>query len=323
MKIIQINKGRPDPMLRFTMPEESSSFREKADHVHSQLEEFLHMEALHELLGILETDIDTISQRYNRRLKGNGAVVETQELKGMKSLDEKKEILYPLFRELGFIDINKPISDKNRHILVLGGSLNACIERTECALNRVDDTTRLVDGLACYRPVSLAEKRAADVFSCETEFGAMAESFERVFSLDGSGYTENYKGDRNLNRISCVRIYEGADKCTFRIFAAPSSEPDVRRADTGDSFSFVLDSDAKKEPADHFLFITNNRYCNRQFLQLYYRMLQNRYPGTLDVIGCFPDDRVTSVEQYDPLQYLQDLIGIIDWTYRLLKATGR
>ena len=64
---------------------------------------------------------------------------------------------------------------------------------------------------------------------------------------------------------------------------------------------------------------TNNRYCNRQFLQLAYQMIEFEYPGTIDVIGCFPDDRVTSVERYDPFQYLQDLIGIIDWADRFDK----
>ena len=310
-------------MLRFTMPEELTSFKEKADHIHSQLEDFLNMEALHELLGIIETDLDNIGEKYNKRLKENGAVIETQELKAMKSLDEKKDELYPLFRELGFIDINKPISDKKSHLLVLGGSLNACIERTECAKTWADDTTHLVDGLACYRPLSLGEKKKAGVFTPETEFGAMSEAFERFFNLDGSGYTEDFKGDRNLNRTSCIRIYERADKCTFRIFAAPSKEPDLRRADTGDTLSFVLDHDGDRKEADHYLFITNNRYCNRQFLQLSYSMIKNRYPGTLDVIGCYPDDHVVSVDRFDPLQYIQDLIGIIDWTYRLLEVTGR
>ena len=32
----------------------------------------------------------------------------------------------------------------------------------------------------------------------------------------------------------------------------------------------------------------------------------------LDVVGCIPDERVVTVERYDPFQYLQDLIGILD-----------
>jgi len=29
-------------------------------------------------------------------------------------------------------------------------------------------------------------------------------------------------------------------------------------------------------------------------------------------VGCIPDERVVTVERYDPFQYLQDLIGILD-----------
>jgi len=29
-------------------------------------------------------------------------------------------------------------------------------------------------------------------------------------------------------------------------------------------------------------------------------------------VGCIPDERVVTVERYDPFRYLQDLIGILD-----------
>ena len=307
-------------IFRFTMPEKAGNIPEKAKAICIQIEDFLHTEALQELLGILETDIDTIGRKYNRRRVGNGAVVETQELQSEIALKKKREMLYPLFRELGFIDINKPIKNKNRHIIVLGGSMNACIERTECARAWIDETTRLVDGLACYRPISYAEKMKANRFNCDTEFGAMSECFANVFALDRTEYTERFKGDRNLNSISCIRIYEKADDCTFRIFAAPSSEPGIRRADTGDTFRFFMDTDRQTGAEESYLFITHNRYCNRQFLQLAYPMIVGRLPGTIDVIGCYPDDHVVSEEKYDPIQYLQDLIGIIDWGFRFREA---
>lgn len=37
--------------------------------------------------------------------------------------------LYPLFKELGFIDINRPLRNENSHVIVLGGSINACKDR--------------------------------------------------------------------------------------------------------------------------------------------------------------------------------------------------
>ena len=32
-----------------------------------------------------------------------------------------------------------------------------------------------------------------------------------------------------------------------------------------------------------------------------------------DLIGCRDDEHIHTVETYDPLQYIQDLIGTLDW----------
>lgn len=303
-------------MMRFIMPENLSDASQKAKAVLAQLEELLHSEALREILGILDVDTHTLERAYNKRAGANGTVVELQGLDSSVSLEEKREVLYPLFRELGFIDINKPVKNNHSRIIVLGGSLNACNERTECAKNWIDETTVYVDGLACYRPIGSAERKNAGFSLCDTEFGAMSENFVRVFNLDGREFTEDFKSNRNLNSVSCVRNYGKSDNREYRIYAAPSSEPHLRRADTADTLSFYYDCEGQIGAGDSALFVTNNRHCNRQFLQLAYCMIKGGYGGTIDVIGCYSDENVTSVDKYDPLLYLQDLIGIIDWMER-------
>lgn len=303
-------------MLRFTMPDNTYTLAEKEEALKDQLEAFKHDEALKEMLDILEVDAESVKERYNGRLCG-ARVIETQELDPMASLEDKKEALYPLFKELGFIDINRPLREKNSHVIVLGGSINACKDRTEAAARFIDDTTACVSGLSCYRPVSPVERTGGAGTNFDTEFGAMSESFVRTFGLDRQAYTEDFKSDRNLNSISCIRTYE-KDGRPYRIFAAPSSEPDIRRADTGDTFDhYMAKAGGIKEDAS-YLFVTNNRYCNRQFLQLAYRMIKGRYPGTIDVVGCFADERIVTADRYDPFQYLQDIIAIIDWTDRFI-----
>ncbi|MCR5673614.1 MAG: hypothetical protein K6F87_07870 [Lachnospiraceae bacterium] len=303
-------------MIRFVMPPKALDAAQKAEAVLGQLEEFLHSKALRDLFAILDTDADTFEDICNGRRRSNGSIVELQELGSSELLNEKKEMLYPLFRELGFIDINKPVNDKHSRIVVLGGSLNACRERTECAKKWIDETTGYVDGLACYRPIGSAERNKAPSWLFDTEFGAMSESFVRSFDLDRQGFNEEFKSDRNLNGISCIRDLGRADKRTYRIFAAPSSEPHQRRADTADTLGFYYEHEKNIDAKDHILFITNNRHCNRQFLQLAYCMIKNDNPGIIDVIGCYPDERVTSADEYDPFLYLQDLIGIMDWIKR-------
>ena len=70
------------------------------------------------------------------------------------------------------------------------------------------------------------------------------------------------------------------------------------------------------DETSNVLAITDNRYCNRQFLQLVYEMLNNNMLFGLDIIGCSSDDEIYSVEEYNPYQHVQNLIGIIDWIVR-------
>ena len=148
---------------------------------------------------------------------------------------------------------------------------------------------------------------------------AMAESFASVFSLPHA-WTDDFQGDRNLNSISCVRrLRDKQDGRQYRVFAAPSTRPELRRADTGDSVLFYL-RQAKPCASDSLLFLTNNRYCNRQFLQLAWLLMKQESPLRMDVIGCTPDERVISRERYDPFQFLQDLIGVLDWIERFSES---
>ena len=247
---------------------------------------------------------------------------------------------------MGFFTINKPLKEDYSHIVVLGGSIEACYGRTMAASNWMTPSVRFTDGLACYRPIHPREREAdlscyqseraneqeADLacnspvhhkneeifpclFHCETEMGAMTESFASVFSLSRL-WKDDFQGDRNLNRISCVRVFSDTiGGRQYRVFASPSTCPEQRRADTGDSLLFYLQK-AGLESSDSILFLTNNRYCNRQFIQLAYLMMKQEQSIHFDIIGCTPDERVISCERYDSYQFFQDLIGVLDWIER-------
>ena len=302
-------------MLRFTMPEPFLPLPKILEALQVQFENFLQSEALCELFALLGTNCTSLSRDWNGRAAENGAVRETMELSRHQILEERRETLYPLFQELGFIEINSPVRKEHSHILVLGGSLEACFDRTRCAAKWAGAETRYIDALSCYRPIHPQERvNSAFHFDCETEFGAIAKSLAAVFRPDGNDVKEEFSGDRNLNRISCIKTLSRGNP-TIRVFAAPSAQPDLRRADTGDSLLFYLDHTPLSSD-NSLLAVTNNRYCNRQFLQLTYQLLQTGHPVYFDIIGCIPDERLTSPERYDPFQYLQDLIGVLDWIDR-------
>ena len=299
------------------MPGHTMPAKERKRHLENQMEAFLRQEALSAVFDLLHTDRDRIGKDYNGRTAEDGRVIETQVLTPLASLEEKREELYPLLAELGFFHINKPLSECHTRILVLGGALNACFTRTNSAAAWKDRDTLSVDGLACYRPVHPKE-RAASVYSsaCETEFGVLSDAFSEAFGLSSAGFHDDFRGDRNLNRVSCVREFSvSPGNCLYRVYAAPSSEYTLRRADTGDTFRFYLEN-AGVTPGDSLLAVTNNRSCNRQFLQLAGHIIKNDLPVGLDVAGCVPDGRIDTVKTFDPLLYLQDLIGILDWIGR-------
>ena len=81
--------------------------------------------------------------------------------------------------------------------------------------------------------------RSSHICSAETEFGAMAEAFTRCFGA--VAFAEEFEGNRNLNSISCIRRYAcEPESFSCNLYAAPSGEPEIRRADTGDTLDFYL-----------------------------------------------------------------------------------
>ena len=99
------------------------------------------------------------------------------------------------------------------------------------------------------------------------------------------------------------------------IFGAPSLEPGIRRADTFDSLNFYLKKQALTD-SERLLFVTNNVYCNRQFLQLASEFISSDEILDFDIIGCSKGDKITSADTYNVPLYVSELTGIIDWIKR-------
>ena len=296
------------------MPRAGTPLEEKKRMLKDQFDGFLRSDALGELLSLLETDIERLPEDYSGRKKVSGGIMETQDMRAMPELEPLRHKLYPLFDEMGAFRINSPVKDSNTSILIYGGALGACFDRTGYGAQFVTAKTTSVDALTCYRPINPVErKKSGSASMADTEFGALTEAFEKVFGLSSSGWDDSFHGDRNLNSISCCRMHEQDSTTTaYRIYAAPSSDPEIRRADTGDCLSFYLKNTHPGEE-ESLLTITNNRYCNRQFIQTAYELIVGGCDADFDIVGCHPDEKIIGVEKYDPMQYLQDLIGVLDW----------
>ena len=304
-------------MFRFTMPDPAMDKMTQAGALTEQFDAFLKSDAMHNLLKLLDTDIAGLPQKYDMRKKSDGGVKESQEIKSDLSLEDRRYDIYQCFKELGFFDINSPNSPDYHRIIILGASLKSTYQKTEYSAKWITPKVVSVDGLTCFRPLNPVERKAgAFKTKSDTEFGAMSDSMEAVFGLNSDAWQDDFTGDRNLNRISCIRTYaSNNDNCDFRIFAAPSTDAGVRRADTGDTLDFYFNK-GNINSGETLLAITGNRYCNRQFIQLAYQILRSDIPVGLDVIGNYCGDEIASAENYDMIGYIQDVIAITDWIER-------
>ena len=307
---------------------------EKKALLQEQFDAFLQADALEEILSVIGTDRSHLAEKYGGRRKASGGIMEAQDIAAMPELAEVREQLFPLFGELGSFDIGSPCRGDHNRLLIYGGALGACFDRTLYSVPFLTERTGSVDALTCYRPINPVERiRTRSISSAETEAGAMTEAMEKTYELSDGTWEESFSGDRNLNAVTCRKTYRGGTcriskgddpgtvNCedprapVYRVFMAPSSEPRLRRADTGDCIAYYLQLTGPKE-GDSFLAVTNRRFCNRQFIQTAYQLIQKDCPVDFDIVGCHRGGIAPTADTYDPLQYLQDLIGILDWIER-------
>ena len=112
-------------MIRFIMPNFELDKVSRIKELNKQVEAFMECTALKALLDKLDTDIDCIAEQYNARVQKGGKVIETQEIVSIPELAKRRDELYPLFDELGFFKINRPVSTKYTRILILSASLKS------------------------------------------------------------------------------------------------------------------------------------------------------------------------------------------------------
>ena len=307
-------------MIRFSLPEGQSA-EEQIRSLRKQARDFLSCEALLKLYDLLDTDAGHFSDAYDQRKQAQGQVKEVQDIRECRDLEPLREPLYLLFKELGFFTITEPLRGDADSILVPGAAYGSCFSRTEKAASLVTEKTRAFTGLSCFRPINPTERKGSKTAcDAETEFGVMTRAFQKYLKLS-CDFEDEFHGDRNLNRISCIRTFpteHEAFRC--RIFAAPSSAPDQRRADTADSFLYYL-REARPKDNTSFLAVTDNIYCNRQLLQFAYILLKENISAGLDVIGCHVYGPETP-NTYRISFFLQEVSALKNWCEIILRDLG-
>lgn len=305
-------------MIRFTMPDSSLSREERIRQLDAQFDDFLSSNELGEYLRILKIsskhprDIFEDLKTYNTRKGADGKVYESQEAPLNEFLEDNKDKLFPLYDEMGLVSINKPIGNGFDTIIVLGGSANANYDRTAAAYGYIDENVIEVTALSCFRPIPPVErKNCKHPGTYETEFGSLLFAFNSLFTITEDPDLEIKDFPRNLNLAENIRCYHDEHGRLYRLFSSPSLK-DKERPGTYDTVVHYLKNIDNKP--HRILVITNNQYCNYQFIPFAKALLESGHDNIdFEIVGCSDDEHLTNAEKYKVGQFNGDIRSTCEW----------
>ena len=205
---------------------------------------------------------------------------------------EQEELVLAAADALGMCGGARLRFDRYDHVLMLGGLIRACLVRTAYAAQLITSgqvTAGSVTALGGHRPF------VGDEFELAAEAGApwLTEEYEamdfgtrRAFGL---GEPESVEGEESSlpGGTWGVRRYRTAAGLPVRVVAAPSSDPDRRRANTPDSYEFFAKYLAALRAGERLLLVTTPIYVPAQHAAAV-RMLKLPYGVEVDTVGNTP-----------------------------------
>ena len=219
-----------------------------------------------------------------------------------------------------------PADESYDDIVILGGLLRACLVRPEYVAQLAQNTvtTRAVVALASRRPLSGNEiSLAADLGlgDLHDEFRAMEYGVRQSFPECGTEIRRTSEPHLSGNEAWEVAAFEGHPSIT--VLAAPSTEPQIRRANTADTYKWWADLEggiARRR----ILVVTSAIYRLYQGAEAI-RILGLQYGASVETVG------VPAAMTYGgrlpqtsgPAQYLQEIRSSIRGFRDLLLALSQ
>ncbi len=232
-----------------------------------------------DLLAWLEAFSD---EHWNFRKQGS---VERDQVKAPSFGPDRAELILAAASALRLVDAERPPHPAYDHLLVLGGFGRACLQRTEYAARLVRDGVVVVPEVAAlgsFRRLTAAETTLPGLADSHYEADAMDVGVRSAFGLDEPALSESSEGPVT-HRSWRVRTYRASDGPSVHVLAAPSSEPESRRANTPDTYEFWARR-CRLRPTDRILVVTSPIYVPFQHTDAIC-MLAARYGCGIDTIG--------------------------------------
>lgn len=211
-------------------------------------------------------------RRKQREAKDSGTGEAARWLINNDVVSAKQEsIVLNNSEKLGLKGIAEPFLRQYDYIIALGGARMSCLFRPQWVwelIQRKGYSPRAAVMLSGMRPVSDSERAATDTYApgAATEFDLINAGAEKVFGLE-TEYTEERYHSSNQNNSWAIRRYE-TSKYSFPILSVsgPSSQPEIRRANSADTFRFF--AERQQIPSEsRVMLVTSQIYVPYQQLE--------------------------------------------------------
>lgn len=234
--------------------------------------------------------------------------------------EEQKKSALTAALDLGLIDNDTPSSDCYDYVWILGGAKLSCLLRSRLAKQAITISKKppkAVVMLASMRPIGDGEREATNTYapSAATEFDLFVAAAQKVFGADSDFTEERFDDDGNANNSWIIRKYP-ADGYALFVIAAPSSEPEKRRANSADTYEFFFDR-FKADKGSNILLTTSQIYVPYQHLEAV-RTIAIPHRINLDTIGFVPEWGGALQGMNEPSNYLQEIRSTIQAIDRFL-----
>lgn len=256
------------------------------------------------------------SERWDFRARQKEALDSKTEERARWMIDdtalngEQERAAMAAARSLGLVDLVQPRKSFYDVILVLGGARMSCLYRTRYAgelLRQQKIKAESLVGLAGMRAILDSERSTTDTYAKDaaTEYDLMCRAVEQVFDIAQTEQVEG--GTDNMNSAWALAEYGGHPAIT--VLAAPSTEPDKRRANTADTFLFWQEKKAAGT-GKRILLVTSQIYVPYQQLEAV-RILGMQYGHSVETIG-FPREWSGNMHGLQTAaNYLQEIRSVL------------
>ncbi|MEH0845050.1 hypothetical protein V6U81_21940 [Micromonospora sp. CPCC 205711] len=191
---------------------------------------------------------------------------------------------------LGLVHPAAPARPGYAHLTVLGGLAHACLRRVAYAAHLVRTgpaVTGEVAVLGSFRPLSEVERAVLTGVGIDgdTEVDALDAAVRRSFGVDAPAERDGHDAGHPHHSWSS-RTYRPPGLPPVRVLAAPSSEPQRRRAHTADTQRFWAEH-VRLSPGDRVLMVTAAIYVPFQHGDAL-RTLALPYGCDIETVGVDP-----------------------------------